>query len=175
MLDWLFRRNRPRRAATALYRRIVAQSRLPVFYAVLGVPDTVEGRFELLALHMFLALECCRRNGAAVAQPLVDAFFADMDTTMRELGVGDLSVPKRMRRLAAAFYQRLEAYRRAAGADEQELADLIGCHILSERDSDSARYLAMYAARTLALDDNRGWSEHADRFAFAPIEGASPS
>lgn len=118
MLSWLAERRHRRRTAQNLYGSIVAQTRAPAFYAKLGVPDTVEGRFELLVLHVFLVLERLQVEGAkgdALAQQLVDIFIADMDTTMRELGVGDAAVAKKMRSLADAFYDRLTSYRDALG------------------------------------------------------------
>ncbi len=110
-----------RQRAQELYDRIVAQSRQPYFYADLAVPDSVAGRFEILALHMFLVLTRLRWKADADpdrAQDLVDLFFLDMDTVNRELGVGDLAVPKRMKRLAAGFYGRLSAYEDALGAEK---------------------------------------------------------
>jgi cytochrome b pre-mRNA-processing protein 3 len=118
MLSWLVERRHRKRTAQNLYGSIVAQTRKPAFYAELGVPDTVEGRFELLVLHVFLVLDGLRGAGAkgeVLAQQLVDLFIADMDTTMRELGVGDMAVAKRMRSLADVFYERLADYREALG------------------------------------------------------------
>src|SRR5882724_9487190 len=79
----------------ALYGAIVAQARLPVFYAGFGVPDTIEGRFDMVVLHLVLVLRRLRQGprSAALAQGLFDAFCRDMDHNLRELGVGDLSVP----------------------------------------------------------------------------------
>jgi len=118
MLSWFAERRHRKRTAQNLYGSIVAQTRAPAFYAELGVPDTVEGRFELLVLHIFLVLERLQMGGAkgdALAQQLVDIFVADMDTTMRELGVGDMVVSKKMRSLADAFYDRLSSYRDTLG------------------------------------------------------------
>jgi len=174
MLNWFSRRSGSRRAAALLYRRIVAQSRLPVFYAEFGVPDTLEGRFELLTLHMFLALNALRSGEGRhpVAQPLVDAFFADMDAAMREMGVGDLAVPKRMRALAAAFHERLQDYR--GGAERPDgLAPIIARHILKGPEPRAAARLAAYVEATLAAAARRssGAVEAADAVAFAAIPG----
>jgi cytochrome b pre-mRNA-processing protein 3 len=116
MFFWLAERRHRKRTAQNLYGSIVAQTRRPAFYAELGVPDTVEGRFELLVLHVFLVLDGLRgagEKGEALAQQLVDIFIADMDVTMRELGVGDMAVAKKMRSLADVFYERLATYREA--------------------------------------------------------------
>lgn len=133
MLRWFKQRRVRKRTAHNLYGSIVASARQPELFRRFGIPDTVEGRFEILTVHMFLFLERLRRQDKAdtpLAQALVDAFFADMDTTMRELGVGDLAVPKKMRALASVFHERLNAYREAMdAADPDELTRLIGTNV----------------------------------------------
>lgn len=99
--------------AEALYGRIVVQARKPAFYAEFGVPDTIDGRFDLIVLHTFLVL---RRLGMGaettegLRQELFNAMFMNMDSSLREMGVGDLSVGKRIKKMATAFYGRVEAY-----------------------------------------------------------------
>lgn len=113
----------PRRnaAADTLYAALVEQARHPAFYAKLGVPDTVDGRFEMIALHMFLALHRLKGEASAdrFAQDLFDAMFADMDRSLREMGVGDLSVGRHIKNMATGFYGRIAAY-------ESGLADSTG-------------------------------------------------
>jgi cytochrome b pre-mRNA-processing protein 3 len=102
-----------------LYGAIVAQARLPVFYRSFGVPDTLQGRFTLLALHLFVVLHRLKSwgpEGGALAQDLVDRFSQDMETVLRELGVSDLRVPRSMRRLAAASKGLFEDYETALAA-----------------------------------------------------------
>ena len=109
MLEWLRARSRIRRKAGELYGAVVAAARTPEYYSVFRVPDTPEGRFEMVALVLFLVLERVRHvpgEGVALAQGAIEAFVADMDDCMREMGVGDLTVPKKVRRAAAAFYDR---------------------------------------------------------------------
>lgn len=111
-----------RHITDALYEAIVAAARQPHFYSVWGVPDTPLGRYEMLSLHMFLILERARgRQGplADVTQELTDEFFKDMDHSLRELGIGDISVPKRMKKLARMFYGRAEACREAVTAGDR--------------------------------------------------------
>lgn len=99
--------------AYALYNAAVAQARSPGFYLHAGVPDTVEGRFEMVMLHTFLVLRRLKMLGEparAIGQRLFDILFDDMDQTLREMGVGDLSVGKKIKGLAAAFYGRIAAY-----------------------------------------------------------------
>ena len=103
---------RPRQAADQLYRAMVEQARRPAFYRELGVPDTPEGRFEMIALHAALVLRRLRREGLpgqALGQALFDLMFADLDAGLRELGVGDLGVGTYIKRLAGQFYARLAA------------------------------------------------------------------
>jgi cytochrome b pre-mRNA-processing protein 3 len=116
----LFRRNRHRDAALRLYHAIVAQARAPVFFAGFGVPDTFDGRFELIALHGYLVLnrlKAERPRTAALAQDLFDVMFADFDRGLREMGVGDLGVGRQVKTMAQAFYGRIGAYDEGLAAD----------------------------------------------------------
>ena len=96
----------------AIYGMIVTQAREPLFYRDLGVPDTVDGRFDLLVLHLWMVLRRLRavEGGAVICQALFDRFCEDMDANLREMGVGDLTVPKRMQAFGEAFYGRTAAY-----------------------------------------------------------------
>ncbi|HUC61320.1 MAG TPA: ubiquinol-cytochrome C chaperone family protein [Alphaproteobacteria bacterium] len=112
-------------AARRLYERAVAQARDPVFYRDLGVPDTLDGRFDMIALHVFLLLRRLRTEGVPAkrfAQALFDTMFDDMDDSLREIGVGDLSVGKRVKAMAKALYGRIAAYEAGLGADDESLA-----------------------------------------------------
>jgi cytochrome b pre-mRNA-processing protein 3 len=111
-----------------LYGAIVAQARLPIFYRSLGVPDTLEGRHALLSLHLFAVLHRLKADapdGAALAQELVDRFSQDMETVLRELGVSDLRIPKKMRGLAASSLSLLHAYESALAGGKASLAETI--------------------------------------------------
>jgi cytochrome b pre-mRNA-processing protein 3 len=101
--------------AQKLYGAIVAQARLPVFYQAFGVPDTLEGRFVVLSLNLFAVLHRLKadREAQALAQELIDQFSADMETVLREIGVGDISIPKKVRRLAASSAGLLQSYEEA--------------------------------------------------------------
>lgn len=107
--------------AQKLYGAIVAQARLPAFYQAFGVPDTLEGRFVVLSLNLFAVLHRLKADGGeaqALAQELIDQFSADMETVLREIGVGDISIPKKVRRLAASSAGLLQSYEEAfAGGD----------------------------------------------------------
>jgi cytochrome b pre-mRNA-processing protein 3 len=151
MLSRLFGRKPPEaRIAATLYGAIVAQAREPALYARLGVPDTVSGRFEMLVLHVFLVIRRLRdggATGAALGQAIFDAFCTDMDRSLREFGVGDLGVPKRMRQMGEAFYGRTRAYGEAVDAgDAIALAASMGRNILKDRGNPQAAMpLARYA------------------------------
>jgi cytochrome b pre-mRNA-processing protein 3 len=135
----------------AIYGMIVTQARAPVFYHELGVADTVNGRFDLLLLHLWMVLRRFRSAGAAaeVSQALFDHFCADMDANLREMGVGDLAVPKRMQAFGEAFYGRGTAYD-AAFADDDALALAFCRNVLNGKGMENARRLAIYAKRVLA-------------------------
>lgn len=108
-----------------LYGAIVRQARQAAFYRICGVPDTPDGRFDMIALHAVLVLRRLRREGEAgrpLAQALFDHMFADMDENLREMGVGDLGVGKRVKAMARAFYGRLAAYDAAITADDRAAA-----------------------------------------------------
>jgi cytochrome b pre-mRNA-processing protein 3 len=122
--------------AAKLYGAIVAQTRLPVFYQRLEIPDTLEGRFVVLSVHLFAMLHRLRREGpeaSGLAQDLTDRFTADMETVLRELGVGDLAIPKRMRRLAASSAALLQTYEDALPAGETAIAAALGATFPSDQ------------------------------------------
>lgn len=99
--------------AATLYASAVNQARLPIFYQDYGVPDTFDGRFEMISLHTYLVLRRLQMPGSetkALSQALFDTLFADMDRSFREMGVGDLGVGKRVKAMARAFYGRVSAY-----------------------------------------------------------------
>jgi cytochrome b pre-mRNA-processing protein 3 len=105
--------------AERLHAAAVTQARTPALYARMGAPDTVEGRFEVLCAHVILLLDRLKgERGLALEarQTLFDVFVSHLDGAMREMGVGDLAMGKRMRRLGEAFYGRLQAYDEAFGA-----------------------------------------------------------
>ncbi len=124
LLPW----RRRRAQADDLYGAIVARARLPVFYQRLGVPDTLEGRFVVLTLHLFAVLHRLNAGGPQapeMAQELADRFSADMDTVLRELGVSDLKVPKKVRGLAASGAALMQSYEAALTEGEGALAAAI--------------------------------------------------
>jgi len=166
MILGAFRRSDPVRNIQGLYGAIVAQARSPIFYLHYGVSDTVEGRFELIVLHLMLVLRqlgakeaAASANpplpgpGSAVGQRLFDVFCHDLDDNLREMGVGDLAVPRQMRQFGEAFYGRQAAYAAALGAtDPQELEKALARNILGpavpgEKAAALARYVRAATAQ----------------------------
>lgn len=123
----LFDRGTEHEVAGRLYLAVVAQARTPSFYAELGVPDTVDGRFELIALHCYLVLARLKADPGCktLAQAVFDAMFDDMDRGLRELGVGDLSVGPHVKRMAKALYGRIVAYDQGLDGDDQVLVEAL--------------------------------------------------
>ena len=113
MILRLFQRDPRFATISRLYGAIVAQARQPEFYRSYGVPDSLDGRFEMILLHTVLVVRRMRREGRAgqeLGQAIFDRFCSDMDGSLREMGVGDLKVPKQMQKVGAAFYERQEGY-----------------------------------------------------------------
>jgi cytochrome b pre-mRNA-processing protein 3 len=142
----------PRGTIDAIYGMIVTQAREPLFYGDLGVPDTVNGRFDLIVLHLWMVL---RRLGeiagmAEPAQALFDRFCADMDDNLREMAIGDLAVPRKMQAFGEAFYGRIAAYDMALTDHPDALAQAISRNILDGGDIENARRLAAYALAVIA-------------------------
>jgi cytochrome b pre-mRNA-processing protein 3 len=151
----------PRGTIEAIYGMIVTQAREPLFYRDLGVPDTVNGRFDLLVLHLWMVLRRLKpiEGGEALSQALFDRFCDDMDANLREMGVGDLIVPKRMQAFGEAFYGRVAAYDLALADGREALAQALCKNILSGEGIEKARQLAFYAEAAIAtlagLDDKK--------------------
>jgi cytochrome b pre-mRNA-processing protein 3 len=143
----------------AIYGMIVTQAREPLFYRDLAVPDTVNGRFDLVVLHLWMVLRrlAPTEGGGRLSQALFDRFCADMDANLREMGVGDLTVPKRMQAFGEAFYGRVAAYDLALAEGAEPLAQALCKNILDGKQIENARRLAFYATAAITalagLDD----------------------
>jgi cytochrome b pre-mRNA-processing protein 3 len=132
----------------ALYEAIVAAARQPFFYSSFGVADTPLGRFEVLSAHMALILRVSRKADQRVksmVQVLNEEFFKDVDHSLRELGIGDAGVPKRMKKLVSMFYGRVDAYVAAIDAgDEAALCAAIERNMAPDGKLRDAKGLALY-------------------------------
>jgi cytochrome b pre-mRNA-processing protein 3 len=153
------RRAKERQAVAGLYAAMVEQARLPTFYADLGVPDTIDGRFDLLVLHAWLVMQRLddEPDSGPVKQDLFDTMFAHLDLTVREMGAQDLGVGRRIKRMAEGFHGRAMALREAwLSGDPAKLQDALARNVFGKATptpqavSVLARYVGDLAARLSA-------------------------
>jgi cytochrome b pre-mRNA-processing protein 3 len=150
MMSWLKKRQDRQRTARELYGSIVTQARRKIYYAEWGVPDTREGRFEMIALHMVLALRRLADaggDGRKLARAVTEAFVVDVDDTMREMTIGDVAVPRQVKRALAALAQRHGAYLPPlAQSDAAALQAALGAELseLDKQGTVDVRHLATY-------------------------------
>lgn len=176
MIHLPFRRSLPDPSIASLYGTIVAQARSPIFYRGYGVPDTVAARFDMIVLHLVLFLQRIRSESAAaqaLGQEVFNLFCRDIDDNFREMGMGDLAVPREMRKVGEAFYGRAAAYEAALAADDATLAQALARNIFGGSAA-GARRLATYtraAARQLAAqhDFNSAGLRFPDPDSVAPV------
>lgn len=149
MLRNLFRQRPDERQGDALYALAVEQARQPDFYTSLGVTDQIDARFELYTLHvliLFLRLKGDGERGEVAAQRLFDTYISSLDNTLRELGVGDVSVGKKMRKLGESLYGRMSAYEGPLRADDVEtLSVSLAKNVYESADAATGHALARYA------------------------------
>jgi len=152
MLHRLFKPRPAKAAGEALYAAAARQARSPAFYAVMGVPDTREGRFELYSLHVILLLDRLKGEGPQAdetAQILIETYIRGLDDAFRELGVGDTAVAKRVKKLAEAFYGRAKAWQEAmALLPEQAELEAVVARTVFEGAEGDAKALTGYLVTT---------------------------
>ena len=167
-----------RNAARMLYDHAVAQARQPAFYAGCGVPDTVDGRFDMISLHVYLLLHRFRSNvevAGETAQSLFDTMFEDMDHGLREMGAGDLGVGRRVKAMARAFYGRIKAYDAALEEGDDALGLALRRNLYRDCEPDAAEVTALagYVRRETAAIAGRPLAELlAGRVEFSPAPDA---
>ena len=169
-----------RDSARLLYAAVVARAREPVFYTRFQVPDSLDGRFDMIALHAFLVLRRLKgegADGAALGQALFDAVFTDMDRSLREMGAGDLGVGRRVKRMASGFYGRIAAYDQAL-APGGDLDDALRRNLYGTVDPDS-QIVASFAAYTREVAESLAIQPRESLFAgvldfAAPPAGENP-
>ncbi len=141
-------KKQPRYDIGAVYEKLITQVRQPHFYQELGAPDTFEGRFDLLMLHIFLLLEPlqrARQKGVQTeeidhfSQKLFDIVFKNLDQSLRQMGVGDVGVPKHMKRMMLAFNGRMHAYQNAMKGDQKKLKETVAKNIYANAVKPDAR------------------------------------
>jgi cytochrome b pre-mRNA-processing protein 3 len=148
------KRRRHERTGFELYGAAVRAARQPYFYTALGVPDTLDGRFDMVGVHAFLLIRRLRTlppPGEALAQAVFDAMFNDMDINLREMGVGDLSVGRKVRAMWEAFHGRSNAYQAALAAGD--LAALEAALARNLWPAETAPVHAAALARLVAAQD----------------------
>lgn len=153
VLARLFRSNPAKAAGRNLYEAVTLQARQPAFYADLGAPDTVEGRFELYNLHVVLLLRRLRGEGplaSETSQELFDTYVSSLDDTLREMGVSDVSVGKKMRKLGEAIYGRVRNFDAAVDADPTENLDaLLTRTVYAGQETPHVAALSAYVRRAM--------------------------
>jgi cytochrome b pre-mRNA-processing protein 3 len=151
MLQKLFRIRPNNRVGLDLYSRTVEQARDPGFYTALGVEDEIDARFELYTLHVLLLILRLRDEsdaGAEIAQDLFDVYVSALDNALRELGVHDVTMAKKMRKLGEALYGRMTAYETPIrAADRIGLAEALGRNVYAGASAEVGERLADYALR----------------------------
>ena len=152
-LRQLFSPSAAKQQAYDAYNRIVAQARQPVFYRDWQVEDTLDGRFDVIVAHLFLILSRCEREShrgevQSFILYLSEAFFSDMDRSLREMGASDTGVGIRVKKMAQAFYGRQKVYKEAI-SDETVLATALTRNVYREKpvDSEAVASLAVYMSR----------------------------
>jgi cytochrome b pre-mRNA-processing protein 3 len=159
----------PDPAASALYTTCVATARQPVFYSKYAVPDTIDGRYDLLLLHVTLTM--LRITDKTVNQNLFDLMFADMDRSLREMGVGDMSIGKKMKPMLASFYGRAITYQKALSEpDDNNLIAALARNLYGQPAAPHAKKIAHYmrsCVKNLAAQDETELVQ--GRSAFPPI------
>lgn len=147
MLSYFRNRIRLKAQASELYGRVVAQARRPELYSGFGVPDTPEGRLEAIVAHLVLVIRRLRQDGEPgdrLARATAETFVTDMDDCMREMGIGDLTVPRKVKKAAGALWDRANAYGPALDCGDPEvLAGLLATHATAG-DTERARRFAGY-------------------------------
>ena len=153
MLNWFRNRRERRDIALKLYNDLVAHARQPAFYAAYGVPDSMLGRFEMICLHAFLLFRRLGRTdqaGRELAQRVHDLMFADLDRTLREQGIGDMGIGKRVKKLARNLYGRIAAYETGLAGGAGELAAALRRNLYASAEPSEAEIAAMIAYINMA-------------------------
>lgn len=167
--------------AAKLFNRLVVQARNRAFYERLGVPDTVDGRFDMVTLHTFLIFQRLKGQGdrsAILSQALYDALIKDMEASLRQLGAGDIGVGKRIRVMTEALQGRIKAYEAALAGSQLDIEGAIRRNLYgtTDPDMDAVRTVANYLRRAKEMSD----SQPIDRlmrgiFDFPPVPDGNGS
>tara|TARA_E500000318_G_scaffold99480_1_gene101576 strand:+ start:1092 stop:1724 length:633 start_codon:yes stop_codon:yes gene_type:complete len=145
LFGWLKKKDRKQTAAFELYTAMVTQARQPDFYAKLGVPDTIEGRFDLILVHAFVLFRRLKTDNGDrdLAQHIFDVMFADLDQNMREMGIGDVGILKRIRKMSESYHGRIVAYEEGVQSGALELAAALDRNLFADTDVTDEQLMAM--------------------------------
>ncbi|WP_430475451.1 ubiquinol-cytochrome C chaperone family protein [Thalassospira lucentensis] len=145
MFGWLKKKDRKQTAAFELYTAMVTQARQPDFYAKLGVPDTIDGRFDLILVHAFVLFRRLKTDNGDrdLAQHIFDVMFADLDQNMREMGIGDVGILKRIRKMSESYHGRIVAYEEGVQSGAAELAAALDRNLFADTDVTDEQLMAM--------------------------------
>ena len=160
MLRWLFGSRANEKIVERLYMAVMQGARHPLLFVEGGVPDTLEGRFDCLTLHIVLVLRRLKDlppPAQDLAADLVDRLFLGFDQALREIGVGDVTIPKRMKTMASAFAGRAKAYEQAFLGGSADLAEVLARNLVTQPLSEAQRrfwtgYLSASSNRLEMLD-----------------------
>ncbi|NKB50059.1 MAG: phage tail protein [Alphaproteobacteria bacterium] len=155
MFKWLNARRQRNDVAVKLYNHVVAHARSPEFYLSFGVPDSELGRFEMICLHSYLLFRRLGRTdiaGKDLSQAVHDLMFADLDRTLREQGIGDMGIGKRVKKLARNLYGRIDAYEKGFAGGADDLADALRRNLYASADASDGEVAAMIAYIQGAID-----------------------
>lgn len=183
MISWIRERKQRRDLAARLHEVVIAHARRPAFYASYGVPDTMLGRYEMVCLHAYLLLRRLKQTGGQgprIAQTLHDQIFDDFDVALREVGLGDMGIGKRMKKLARNLHGRISAYERGLAAGDDEMAAALRRNLYASTEPTDSEVAAMIAYIRHARDVVDGcvpealWEAHAVFPEPAPGPGMTP-
>lgn len=162
MIPFSTRARRQREAAERIYAASVAASRRPELYLTLGVPDTLQGRFEMVALHLFPVVQRLMHDPGDdpdLARRVSESFVADMDAAFREMGVGDIKVPQRMTALYRSFGGRMTAYKQGLENGEGALVAAVARNVFPDDAGPGAEALAAHLRRAVEALRSTGMAE----------------
>lgn len=155
MLSAFFKRSSSTIPPQQLYGSVMTQARSPEFFTDFGMPDTVMGRFDVLSLHIYLLARRFREEGSPIAmdlsQEVFDLYVYDVERALRELGIGDTSVPKKKKKMIRSFYGQIDDFDEAINTtDEAVISEKARLRYLSETENPNPQLLASYILKTEA-------------------------
>ena len=155
MLSALFKKSSSQTAPQQLYGGVMTHARTPDFFISFGVPDTVMGRFDVLSLHIYLLARRLREDGRPIcmdlSQEVFDLYVYDVERALRELGIGDTSVPKKKKKMIRSFYGQIDDFDEAINTNDKDtIVEKVSLRYLSETENPKPEILTSYILATEA-------------------------